>query len=356
MTSTGVRRAGRIAGVAIALLAVGGLVGWSLATVFTPDRHGTDSEPFALAEVAPGEVGSSIRVNTTARWDRVPAGTNRAAGTVTQVMVSSGAEVAQGDALYAVDLRPVVIARGEVPAFRALSRGAVGEDVAQLQQLLSDLGYYSGAADGSFGSLTSQAVRRWQKAQGVTADGVVRDGDLVFVPALPARVFLDPELIARGARVDGSEDALSVASASPTFELSLTEGQASLIPEGTLVEITAPGGETWSARTAAVSTGEDEQQVVRLSPVADVPICETACGDVTIDGEMLLPSVVFTVESVAGLVVPTAALTIGAGQDVVVVDEDGVAHGVTVVASANGMAVVEGVRNGLRVRLSPDGT
>lgn len=56
-----------------------------------------------------------------------------------------------------------------------LSKGATGEQVKTLQRLLNALGYSVGSAgvDGSFGSATDAAVRKFQKANGLTVDGVV---------------------------------------------------------------------------------------------------------------------------------------------------------------------------------------
>jgi peptidoglycan hydrolase-like protein with peptidoglycan-binding domain len=54
-----------------------------------------------------------------------------------------------------------------------LKRGVKGAAVTALQQRLNALGYWNGKADGSFGSLTQQAVYAVQKAAGLTRDGVV---------------------------------------------------------------------------------------------------------------------------------------------------------------------------------------
>lgn len=51
--------------------------------------------------------------------------------------------------------------------------GDSGKDVLALQQRLSGLGYWLGEPDGSFGSLTQQAVFALQKAAGISRDGVV---------------------------------------------------------------------------------------------------------------------------------------------------------------------------------------
>ncbi|QIM22919.1 murein L,D-transpeptidase [Phycicoccus sp. HDW14] len=51
--------------------------------------------------------------------------------------------------------------------------GDRGKDVLALQKRLSALGYWLGEPDGSFGSLTQQAVYALQKAAGTSRDGVV---------------------------------------------------------------------------------------------------------------------------------------------------------------------------------------
>ena len=52
-------------------------------------------------------------------------------------------------------------------------RGDRGLAVEELQQILNDLGYSAGAADGIFGARTETAVRAFQADNGLTADGLV---------------------------------------------------------------------------------------------------------------------------------------------------------------------------------------
>ncbi|MFR9778974.1 peptidoglycan-binding protein [Micromonospora sp. MS34] len=54
-----------------------------------------------------------------------------------------------------------------------LRRGDSGPGVRALQQRLNQLGYWTGASDGTFGLLTVQAVYALQKAAGLSRDGVV---------------------------------------------------------------------------------------------------------------------------------------------------------------------------------------
>ena len=59
-----------------------------------------------------------------------------------------------------------------VPLPEVLRIGSKGDSVSALQSRLSELGYYSGAIDGLFGTGTAQAVTRFQRANRLTADGV----------------------------------------------------------------------------------------------------------------------------------------------------------------------------------------
>lgn len=56
---------------------------------------------------------------------------------------------------------------------KRLKDGAKGAEVVALQKRLTELGYWNGKADGSFGSVTRQAVYAVQKAAGLGRDGVV---------------------------------------------------------------------------------------------------------------------------------------------------------------------------------------
>lgn len=51
------------------------------------------------------------------------------------------------------------------------SRGSLGPSVALVQEALRAKGLYSGKSDGNFGSGTEEAVKRFQAANGLTADG-----------------------------------------------------------------------------------------------------------------------------------------------------------------------------------------
>jgi len=349
------RSAARLAGGVLALGAAAAL-GWAGATVFAPPEAVTAASPWTTVEVAPGEVGSSISLNTVVTWDEVPAGTNQAAGTVTTVDVATGDEVAAGQRLYSVDLRPVVAAQGQVPAFRPLARDDRGEDVRQLQDLLRATGHLTSARDAVFDAATERAVRSWQLSLGVERDGQVRQGDVVYLPTLPARVRLDDEHVTRGAALAGGESTVMVLAAQPDFTMPVDSTQAALMPVGTAVTLRVDDL-TWQA-TVASHTPDTESGAdmvsIGLAPAEGASICGDGCGRLPVGDRTIIPSTVVTQPTVEGLVVPSSALRSHADGEVVVVDGAGDEHTVTVVASARGMSVVEGVTAGLRVRVPAD--
>lgn len=53
--------------------------------------------------------------------------------------------------------------------------GSSGAEVKKIQQRLADLGYYDGAVDGYFGDATEEAYKAFQKAAGLTVDGIAGD-------------------------------------------------------------------------------------------------------------------------------------------------------------------------------------
>jgi len=62
----------------------------------------------------------------------------------------------------------------ELPAqAAALRRGSRGDDVTTLQKKLRNWGYYSGTVDGIFGGQTEEAVKYFQRKNGLTPDGIV---------------------------------------------------------------------------------------------------------------------------------------------------------------------------------------
>lgn len=61
----------------------------------------------------------------------------------------------------------------EYESSQVLSRlGSRGEEVRKIQQKLKNWGYYSGGVDGIYGTKTQNAVKSFQRKNGLTADGI----------------------------------------------------------------------------------------------------------------------------------------------------------------------------------------
>jgi peptidoglycan hydrolase-like protein with peptidoglycan-binding domain len=94
------------------------------------------------------------------------------------LLILLAATSSQGETGGADAPPPVVVqppAGGPAPELgeRTLSRGAVGEDVRTLQQILDAKGYGPVTASGTFDEPTVQAVTRFQRGAGLAADGIV---------------------------------------------------------------------------------------------------------------------------------------------------------------------------------------
>ena len=61
---------------------------------------------------------------------------------------------------------------GEAASYTRLKKGSHGETVKTLQTALKDLGFYSGKIDGIYGKSTVNAVRAFQRKNGLKADGI----------------------------------------------------------------------------------------------------------------------------------------------------------------------------------------
>jgi peptidoglycan hydrolase-like protein with peptidoglycan-binding domain len=110
---------------------------------------------------------------------------DRLSGTFTW-LPSAGAVIGRGGTLYRLDNLPVALMYGSVPAYRRLKSGVSdGPDVGELNRNLIDLGYDPNRAittEDHFGEATAAAVRRWQKAEGLSQTGEVELGRIIFAP------------------------------------------------------------------------------------------------------------------------------------------------------------------------------
>lgn len=342
----------RIAGLAVVAVAVGVVIGWAARVIVAPVETESPAEP-TVVTITHGEVSSTFTFGLTVRWRMSPVGPNAAEGVLTS-LPDEALVAEEGAVLYTVDLRPVSLAVGEVPMFRDIEPGVRGDDITAVQGMLAALGYRVGA-EGVADAATIQAVRAWQRELGMNADGVVRVGDVIIVPSAPVRVAANSEF-GLGDRLAGGESVLERFADSPETIMVLTEAQASLVPPGVRVRVSGPGGVTWTGEAGAARVREDGAEIeVPVLAEDGGPICADECGEVAESSDGALMAQVFRVEPTEGLTVPATAITTDPGGQASVTIEDGDRIDVAVVASADGMAIVEGdgISEGTRVVVVP---
>ena len=107
--------------------------------------------------------------------------------------------------VFAVNISLIAFAQqAQAATYR---QGSSGEQVRVIQTKLKNWGYYDGAVDGVFGSQTTQAVKYFQRKNGLTADGIVGPATLKALgmsgggtPAQDASVDLLARVISAEAR------------------------------------------------------------------------------------------------------------------------------------------------------------
>ena len=322
-----------------------------------PSALSIESSPSTYSQVKWGELASTLELKTEANWEQTHVASNLAAGVVTEVAAQPGNVVEQGTVLYSINLRPVVAAAGDVPAFRDLSAPAHGADVRQLEEMLVALGFQSSPADEVFDARTSRSVMSWQKSLAVDPTGVVVKGDVLFISTMPVPIVLDPGIV-RGKTLSGGEPAVNVVSPEPTFVASATDAQAAKLQASMPVEISSPvSGSVWQATVGTVQAASDTGGYkVPFAALEGSTICGDDCKSVPLSGTTVLRARAMLLKPVAGLMVPTAALSSAADGTVHVTDSDSIEHPVEVVASAQGFSIVEGISAGLSVRTPSTGS
>lgn len=340
------QRRGLLAVVALAMLAAVFAAGWWAArTALDPPRDplGSSTPTFVTAEQ--GQVEQALDLSATGQWRQVQQVGAPVEGTVTATATPDGA-FAAGDVVLSINLAPVVVAEGRVPAFRGLQEGLAGADVEQLQLLLSEQGYLEEDPTGSFGPDTATAVRAWQKEQGMPGTGEVPLGTIVFVKNLPsaARILVDV-----GDRIAPGEPIIEVLADSPNFRAVVTDEQLALVEEGTPVELTR--GDASLSAAAGPTEEDDGARYLSLVGSGDEPVCPDPCDEVSTQTDSRWSARAMIVPPEQGVVVPVAALQTRPDGQLFVVTAAGDEVDVEAGASASGRVVIDGLEAGTRVRL-----
>jgi peptidoglycan hydrolase-like protein with peptidoglycan-binding domain len=239
----------------VVVLVVGAAATYLFVTGSKPTAAGPSRAAVATAPVTRTTLTETENVDGTLGHGQATPLTNRLAGTITST-AAPGATVARGQALYAVDQRPVVLLYGTVPAYRALQTGLTGDDVRQLEENLSALGYTGFTVDTTFSDATDRAVRRWQHDLGLDETGIVELGRVVF---LGDAVRVTDVAAGPGSAAEPERPVLSYTGTTMTVTAGLQADQRPMTAPGGQVTVTLPGNKRVTATVAAVVPAPQQQ-------------------------------------------------------------------------------------------------
>jgi len=185
---------------------------------------------------------------------------NQATGTVT-ALPAIGTRVRQGGVLYRVSGSPVVLLRGNVPAYRDLAENLTGADVAEFNRAMIALGYTTRAdvlAPGLgmryFGAASAAAWQACQAALGVTVPSAkVTLGQVVFLPTA-AKISAWASGITPGAAAAPGAPLMTATSDSPVVTIALDTSLQAEVRAGDTVSVTLPDGTPAPGRVTSVGT------------------------------------------------------------------------------------------------------
>jgi hypothetical protein len=179
---------------------------------------------------------------------------NHARGTYTK-LPALGQVISQGTVLYRVNDSPVVLLHGSTPAYRTLSAGVSGPDVAELNADLVALGYATPAQlhprSAFFGSATATALEKLQAAVGAARTGSLSLGQAVFEPTAVRVTSLSAPL---GGMGHTGETVMQATSSTRMVQVALSASQQTSMAVGDRVTITLPDNRTIPGAVSSVAT------------------------------------------------------------------------------------------------------
>ncbi|RKS10537.1 multidrug efflux pump subunit AcrA (membrane-fusion protein) [Nocardiopsis sp. Huas11] len=172
-----------------------------------------------------------------------------------------GTELSAGQRAWEVDGAPVLLLRGDTPAYRTLEPGVEGADVRRFEQALAELGYGGFTVDDEYTWLTAEAVRRWQEdTEGVEATGTVGPERIWYSPG-PVRVTGHEAAVGTG--VAPGTPLLTTAATRRVVRVDLEVGDRDLVAEGDEVTVEMPDGTRADGEVESVGTvvrSEEEEE------------------------------------------------------------------------------------------------
>ncbi|WP_328781556.1 peptidoglycan-binding protein [Streptomyces canus] len=220
---------------------------------------------------------------------------------VTKLPVNAGDTIRAGQLLLEVSGRPVFVLKGELPVYRDLKPGAKGDDVAQLQNALRNLGHGTGNdPSGTFRAGTKSALQAFYAGLGYDPRPAVDD---------------DGEAVKAAEQgVRSAERALEQAQSAADAAAPSPSGTPADGEDGT---DTGGGGGGDSEARRAVEWAQEDLQTARQN----LTDAQAAAGPMLPAGEVVfLPGFPARVDSVSGAVgarVTAGVMTVSAGRLVV---------------------------------------
>jgi hypothetical protein len=240
-------RGERVVAVVVGVLVVAG-VGVVVTDPFGAKPQNTSIEssaPTGQAQVTKGTLSARTQQNGTLGYAGDYQVVNNANGKVTK-LPDVGQVIRQGEVLYWVDGKPVLLLQGAVPAYRGLSWGLEGADVRQLNAALVALGYATkdqlDPDSDYFGRQTYYAVLKLQDHVGLDETGALSLGQAVFVPS--GEIRITKVNTAPGAPAAPGSVVLQASSTGRQVTIALSASQQSDVKADDEVTISLPSGKT----------------------------------------------------------------------------------------------------------------
>jgi peptidoglycan hydrolase-like protein with peptidoglycan-binding domain len=264
--------------IACALACGATAAGWAPWQTSASSRSPDHPSATSTAVVQRRTLSSRISLGGTLGYDGSYQVLGPGVGTIT-ALPRVGQVLDADDVLYEVDGQPVILLYGATPAYRDLAAGprasdVAGDDVAELNRALVELGYAAGLGvnpeSDEFTTATKAAVVRFQRAHGLAITGKLTRGQVVFLSG-PIRVSATDAHL--GAPASGP--VLTGTTPRRMVRLSVSTSQQAQVHVGDRVRITLPTGRTTRGRvasvgrvaTAATSAGGASTVVVTVVPL-----------------------------------------------------------------------------------------
>jgi len=252
------------------------------------------------------DIGSPVNPGTpVVATSTVPGGTATA-------VASEGDILIHGDTLFVVEGDPVTLFVTDVPFYRTLDVGSVGDDVRVLEEALTTFGFDADGAltvDDVFDEATTDALIAWQASIGAPVDGVLNIGE-IMVTEDPIRIAASH--ISIGSNVTPGTPIYTPSTSTSVVSVRLPAEDQELILAGDSVTVVMPNGDDEPASVATVGNiairSQEFGTYFEVEIILDRQGAATGLDEAPVDVEVIDDRV----ENV--LVVPvTALLALGEG-------------------------------------------